>query len=181
MALKKANPHTEDLWNALYASAQDRYDKEQKENEANKGSDDAPDTSHDQPFLFSRFSNDPKCFKITSRFKFPGIVQENSTRKEGYVIGVDPKGSDVALVMFTPDPIPHDFIIVMCPPYLLQPHFLKEFNCEKKPDKKLLQEYKLLPLGRFSEMKREEQTDTFFFDFLDVRAWRHKRVPLSKA
>jgi hypothetical protein len=160
LALKKANPHTEDLWNALYASAQDRYDNEQKEKEANKVSDDSPDTSHDQPFLFSRFSNDPKCFKITSRFKKPGSIQENSIRKEGYVIGIDPEGSDVALVMFTPDQIPHDFIIVLCPPYLLQPHFFKEFNCEKKPDKKLLQEYKLLPLGKCSEMKREEQTDT---------------------
>ena len=102
----------------MYASAQDRYDNEQKEKEANKDSDDAPDTSHDhQPFLFSRFSNDPKCFKITSQFKKSGSIQENSTRKEGYVIGIDPKGSDVALVTFTPDQIPHDFIIlVMCPP-----------------------------------------------------------------
>ena len=78
--------------NTLYVSAQDRYDKEHNEKE-DKDSDDSPNTSFDQLFLFSRFSNDPKCFKITSRFKNPGStgIQENLMEKEGYVIGVDPK------------------------------------------------------------------------------------------
>jgi len=29
------------------------------------------------------------------------------------------------------------------------------------PDSKLLEEYELLPLGKYSEMKREEQIDTY--------------------
>lgn len=78
--------------NASYSGEQYRYYNEQKENEANKDSGDAPDTSYD--------SNDSKCFKITFRFKLPDSIQEISTSKEVYVIGIDPKGSDVALIMF---------------------------------------------------------------------------------
>ncbi len=58
--------------------------------------------------------------------------------------------------MYSPETggIPHDYIIVMCPPNLLHPHVLKGFTFEKKPKKKLLS------MGTSHEIKDEGKSDT---------------------
>jgi hypothetical protein len=59
----------------------------------------------------------------------------------------------------------------MCPPNLLQPRFCNEFLFEEKPDKKLLQEFKSLSVGKSREIKREGKTDTFRY-MIDGE-WKH--------
>ena len=110
---------------------------------------------------------------VKAEFKMADNMEELSTKKEGYVIGIDPEGPDAALVMFTREPggTLHDFIVVMCPPNLIQPYFWNEFIFEEKPDKKLLQEFKSLSLGKSMEMKREGQTDTF--RYMNDGEWKH--------